>query len=104
MPDGTGLGGALHAGAVRNDATRSVRMTERSDIDFLSKNRVMTHFERCQYSPPRRGGVDARSIRRCEATLFRADGVVRPEPRFRRSSFTASPYQARASRHRIRSN
>ena len=28
------------------------------------------------HSPPRRGGVDARSIRSREATLFRADGVV----------------------------
>ena len=29
-----------------------------------------------EYSPPRRGGVDATSIKYCEATFFRADGVV----------------------------
>jgi len=31
-------------------------------------------FCRCLHSPSRRGGVDARSIKSCAATLFSADG------------------------------
>src|SRR5436190_11367537 len=47
----------------------------------ITKNRVWVslnfrHTYAREDSPPRRGGVDARRIRRCEATLFRADGVV----------------------------
>jgi hypothetical protein len=33
-----------------------------------------------EHSPPRRGGVDVRSIRSREATLFRTDGVVSSAP------------------------
>jgi hypothetical protein len=47
---------------------------------------VVTQFENEQHSPPRRGGVAARSIRSGEATLFSADGVVSSESCAKRNS------------------
>src|SRR5262249_20053120 len=43
------------------------------------------------YSPPRRGGVDARSKKNCEATLFRADGVVSSAKTLRPGHFAELP-------------
>src|SRR5206468_9511685 len=53
------------------------------------------------YSPPRRGGVDATSIKYRAATFEGADGwSVRPKRS--RSSIEASPCRARASRPPLR--
>ncbi len=45
-------------------------------------DRLVVAIRHCsrEYSPPRRGGEAARSMRSREATLFRADGVVSSEP------------------------
>src|SRR5206468_6329211 len=51
------------------------------------------------YSPPRRRGEDATSIKYREGPFKGADGVVRAGIRFGRASIEASPCRARAPRH-----
>ena len=66
----------------------------------------MTQFEnrslRCEeYSPPRRGGEDATSIKCCEASFLRSGrGGQTGESKYcaELTTFTASRYRARASR------
>src|SRR5213593_2491911 len=96
---------------------------ESKDFDQRPQGEVVSQFENreClaseEYSPPRRGGVAARSMKKPRSHLFprrrarSASAVARScnSGQFgaifsrRRSSIGASPYRARASRRPVRS-
>src|SRR5439155_5550627 len=46
--------------------------------EFGSDSVSISPIHAKEHSPPRRGGVDATSIKCCEASFYGADGVVRP--------------------------